>query len=129
MTERQKSRAGQVALGVGVAATLALIAVYQDWWAVVVSIGGATIAVLERRGWSIAEAIAIATAVSVSFAVAGIGAFLIVMSPFSCARPDIPCPPFPPPILLAGLAALVLSGIGVVLVAWHLRHRRRRDTT
>jgi hypothetical protein len=117
---------GVLAIVVGCAVAVAGLGLYQAWWTVVFPIGGAIVAILERRGVRAVEAVVVGAATASALAMGGIGAFLSLMSGRSCARP--PCPDGPPLLLIAGLGALLASAVVLAIVAAHVRRRRRQQS-
>jgi hypothetical protein len=116
---------GPLAAIAGIAVALVGVGVYQAWWTVVFVIAGGLVAVLHRQGLRLIHTIAIGAAVAISLALGGLGAFLTIMSGSTCARPDLPCPSGPPPVLLVGLGTLAVSFVGLVVTLAYVRRRLR----
>jgi len=115
---------GALAVIAGAAVAIVGLGLYQAWWTVVFPIGGAVVAMLERRGVRAVDALISGGAIAAALASGGVGAFLVVMSGRSCARPDLPCPDGPPELLLAGLGALVASAVFFGAIVAFMRRRQ-----
>ncbi|HJP87448.1 MAG TPA: hypothetical protein VJ850_00210 [Candidatus Limnocylindrales bacterium] len=115
---------GAIAFAVGCALAVAGLGLYQAWWTIVFPIGGFVAYAIGRDGAAPGRTIALGAGVAGALALGGMGLFLVVMSPFSCAQ--APCPEGVPPLLLVGIAALAGSVAALGFIARTARRRTVR---
>ena len=70
-------RVGLIALAVGCVVAVAAILTYEAWWTVAFAVGGAVVAILERRGHAASRSIASGVAIGGAIILAGMALFFL----------------------------------------------------
>ena len=70
-------RVGVMALAIGTVIAVAAILRYQAWWSIAFAIGGAAVAIFERRGNASSRSIVMGLAIGGTVVLAGMAAFFL----------------------------------------------------
>jgi hypothetical protein len=68
---------GLMALAVGCLVTVAAILTYEAWWTIAFAVGGAAIAIFERRGHTPSRSLAVGVAIGGAVVLGGMALFLL----------------------------------------------------
>lgn len=123
---RTAKRAGApAAMLAGLVAAVAIVAA-QAWFAIVFVAFAIAMAYLERDEVRLPGVIGLAIGIAAALGIAGIGLYMVAMSPYALAGPcdAEPCARIGPPLLYAGIGVLIVAAICAAVSVLYLRRPR-----